>query len=123
MLEQGVQGADIFPLNKLSISHAESENKVWALHHELVIFDGKMERALIIRKPWIDRILNNGKTWEKGSRTTKVRGEIGLIEAVLSGCAHCPLTEFERVITVEHHQVEDLDLLKKWGYPWFFLRM
>jgi hypothetical protein len=37
--------------------------------------------ALIIRKPWLDRILAGSKTWEiRGSRT-KLRGTIGLIES------------------------------------------
>jgi hypothetical protein len=37
--------------------------------------------ALLIRKPWLDKILNGSKTWEiRGSRTTK-NGRIGLIES------------------------------------------
>lgn len=40
----------------------------------------KLERALIIRKPYLDKILSGRKTWEiRGSRTTK-SGPIGLIE-------------------------------------------
>src|ERR1035441_1047339 len=36
-------------------------------------------RALLIRRPWIDMILDGEKTWEiRGSRTF-VRGQIGLI--------------------------------------------
>lgn len=36
-------------------------------------------RALVIRRPWIDMILDGKKTWEiRGSRTS-VRGQIGLI--------------------------------------------
>src|ERR1035437_2732880 len=36
-------------------------------------------RALLIRRPWIDMILDGQKTWEiRGSRTS-VRGQIGLI--------------------------------------------
>ena len=36
-------------------------------------------RALLIRRPWIDMILDGKKTWEiRGSRTS-VRGQIGLI--------------------------------------------
>ena len=38
-------------------------------------------KALIIRKPWLDRILAGSKTWEiRGSRT-KIRETIGLIES------------------------------------------
>ncbi len=36
-------------------------------------------RALVIRRPWIDKILEGEKIWEiRGSRTS-VRGQIGLI--------------------------------------------
>ena len=36
-------------------------------------------RALLIRRPWIDKILDGEKTWEiRGSRSS-VRGQIGLI--------------------------------------------
>jgi hypothetical protein len=38
-------------------------------------------RALLIRSPWIEKILDGKKTWEiRGSRTT-VRGRIGLIRS------------------------------------------
>src|SRR5689334_2392522 len=38
-----------------------------------------MMRALLIRRPWIDKILDGKKTWEiRGSRTS-MRGRIGLI--------------------------------------------
>jgi ASCH domain len=38
-------------------------------------------RALIIKKPWLDKILAGTKTWEiRGSRTN-IRGTIGLIES------------------------------------------
>lgn len=38
-------------------------------------------RALVIKKPWLDKILAGTKTWEiRGSRT-HIRGTIGLIES------------------------------------------
>ena len=37
------------------------------------------ERALVIREPWIDLILQGKKTWEMRSQPTNVRGKIGLI--------------------------------------------
>ncbi len=38
-------------------------------------------RALLVRSPWIEKILEGKKTWEiRGSRTT-VRGPIGLIRS------------------------------------------
>ena len=60
-------------------------------------------RALLIRRPWIDKILDGEKTWEiRGSRTS-IRGQIGLIASRsgtvvglcdLSGCIG-PLTADE----------------------------
>jgi hypothetical protein len=41
--------------------------------------------ALLIRRPWIDKILDGEKTWEiRGARTT-IRGSIGLLIASGSG--------------------------------------
>ena len=39
------------------------------------------ERALIIKEPWIDMILNGEKTWEMRGVNTKIRGEIALIKS------------------------------------------
>jgi len=36
-------------------------------------------RALLIRRPWIDMILDGQKTWEVRGARTSVRGQIGLI--------------------------------------------
>jgi len=36
--------------------------------------------ALVIRRPWIDKILDHTKTWEIRGRRTEKRGVIGLIE-------------------------------------------
>jgi hypothetical protein len=38
-----------------------------------------MLRALIIRRPWIDHILADTKTWEIRGARTSIRGLIGLI--------------------------------------------
>lgn len=38
------------------------------------------ERALIIRKPWSNHILEGSKTWELRGKNTKIRGPIALIE-------------------------------------------
>ena len=38
------------------------------------------ERGLVIRQPWIDRILEGKKTWELRGKPTQVRGEIALIQ-------------------------------------------
>lgn len=38
------------------------------------------ERGLVIREPWIGRILSGDKKWELRGKPTHVRGEIGLIQ-------------------------------------------
>jgi hypothetical protein len=37
--------------------------------------------ALLIRKPWIDKILDGSKTWEIRGRRSHKRGLIGLVES------------------------------------------
>ncbi len=85
-----------------------------------------MERGLIIKKKWLDLIFDNGKVWEMRSTKTNVRGRIGLIEsgtglivgeADLVDCGK-PLSEFMALAMAQYHQVADLDLIKKWRYPW-----
>jgi len=43
--------------------------------------DPLVMKALIIREPWIDRILAGDKTWEMRSRTWKHTGPLALIRA------------------------------------------
>jgi len=38
-------------------------------------------KALLIKKPWIDYILNGQKTWEIRGSNTRIRGEIELIQS------------------------------------------
>lgn len=38
-------------------------------------------KGLIIKKPWIDLILNGEKTWEVRGSNTKIRGIISLIQS------------------------------------------
>ena len=86
-----------------------------------------MNRALIIRQPWIELILSGEKNWEMRSTPTKIRGRIGLIEqgtGVIVGEAvlernGIPLTNYATAqATKSFHCVDDLSLLKKWRYPW-----
>jgi hypothetical protein len=86
-----------------------------------------MDRALIIRKPYIDLILDNGKQWEMRSKRTTITGRIGLIEAgsglivgevTLIGCGFA-LSPEQAERTQDLHQVEDLSLLEKWCIPWW----
>lgn len=85
----------------------------------------KMEKGLIIRKVWLDKILDEGKTWEMRTTKTKVKGKIGLIEsgtglivgeANLIGCSHIPIMPNDKYFN--KHKVKDTELLKKWKYPW-----
>ena len=38
-------------------------------------------KALIIKKPWIDNILDGKKTWEIRGSKTNIRGQIELIQS------------------------------------------
>jgi len=87
-----------------------------------------MNRALIIKQPWIELILSGQKTWEMRSRPTNVRGRIGLIvqgtglivgEVDITDCL-APLTEKEMHHSPYHllHMVDEIELLKKWRYAW-----
>lgn len=86
-----------------------------------------MDRALIIKKEWIDKILSGEKIWEMRSTKTKVSGLIGLIEsgsglivgqAILEGVGEPIHDLYCAKITYKNHQVSDYSLLKKWRYPW-----
>jgi len=85
-----------------------------------------MKRALIIKKKYLDRILDNGKVWEMRSSKTKITGRIGLIESGagfivgevdLIGCGNA-LNECAALLTADSHQVDDISLIEKWKYPW-----
>lgn len=84
-----------------------------------------MERGLIIQKKWLDKIFDEGKIWEMRSSKTNVTGRIGLIEAgsglivgecILLGCPYYPINADNKHF--DKHKVEDIELLKKWKYPW-----
>jgi hypothetical protein len=87
-----------------------------------------MERALIVRKEWLDKILDGVKVWEMRSTPTKIRGRIGLIEAgtgLIVG--ECELVdslialrphETDCDMHFNRHQVDDSALLEKWCHPW-----
>ncbi|MDX2349767.1 MAG: ASCH domain-containing protein [Porticoccus sp.] len=85
-----------------------------------------MNRALIVRQPWIDMILSGQKCWEMRSRPTNIRGRIGLIEqgtGLIVGEVDLidsldALTHLGRVCCFDYHRVDDPELLKKWKHPW-----
>ena len=84
----------------------------------------KITRGLIIRQPWIGRILDGSKTWEMRSAPTKVRGRIALIEqgsgTIVGECCivGCPQPSIPIERFTAWHQVYNRDLLKKWRHPW-----
>jgi hypothetical protein len=84
-----------------------------------------MARALIIKKQWLDRIFDNGKTWEMRSYPTGIRGRICLIEsgtglivgeAVLEGCEKPTYKDIFK--HNKKHQIEDIRLFKRWPFAW-----
>jgi ASCH domain. len=84
--------------------------------------------ALIIDEPWISLILSGEKTWEMRSKSTKIRGKIGLIKkgsGLIVGTA--VLTDSLPSMTIDvlptynkHHQIplDKAYLLAKWNTPW-----
>jgi len=83
----------------------------------------EIERALIIKKVWLDKIFNEGKVWEMRSSRTYIRGRIGLIESgtgLIIGEAD--LIDSHSISRhpslIKYHKVEDVELLRKWRYAW-----
>lgn len=83
-------------------------------------------KCLVVKKVWLDKIFDEGKVWEMRTTRTNIRGKVGLIEAgsglvvgevFIWGTQNIPISEGENFI--QYHQVEDLELLKKWKYAWF----
>jgi hypothetical protein len=87
-------------------------------------------KALIIRSPWIDLILEGKKTWEMRTRQTHMRGRIALIRA---GSGHIyataelvdclqPLNAEQMRLTRSQHGIADGHiasvLANKWSTPW-----
>ena len=84
-----------------------------------------MDRALIVRKVWLDKIFDEGKIWEMRSRPTKIRGTVGLIEAGsglivgsvdLDDCLKLPIHQLPHYLN--YHKVSDENLFDKWPYAW-----
>jgi hypothetical protein len=84
-----------------------------------------MEKLLIIKKYWLDKIFDEGKVWEMRSTRTKITGVIGLVESGtglivgevnLIGCSERPVSKHKDLI--KYHKVEDLELLDKWKWAW-----
>jgi hypothetical protein len=84
------------------------------------------KKGLIIRQPYIGKILDGTKTWEMRSTKTKIRGRIALIEAgsgMIVGEAnlkfsHGKLSKSVLIAYKYRHQVDDESKLEKWCCPW-----
>lgn len=81
-----------------------------------------MERALIIKKHWLDLILSGQKTWEIRGNNTKIRGKIGLIESgsgmIVGECEiinSWPFFEFPLRLNKSRHHIT-FDDLEKMNY-------
>jgi hypothetical protein len=87
-------------------------------------------RALVIRSPWIDLILEGKKTWEMRTKATKIRGRIALIKAksgLVYGTAELaeslpPLDLAEMREKQEFHAIPDAEVVAAhmagWTTPW-----
>lgn len=98
---------------------------IWISESVIKLFN--VQRALIVRKEHLDHIFDDGKVFEMRSTRTNIRGRVGLIEAGsglvygevdLVGCGNA-ISDAHAVEMMEYHQVDNLELLKKWKYPWF----
>jgi len=88
------------------------------------------KKGLIIRKPYITRILNGTKTWEMRTRFSYPQGRIALIEAgsgmIVGECVHHgskpPIMDFAQFIETSGFHGMDLDeanlVINKWDVPW-----
>lgn len=85
-----------------------------------------IKKALIIRQPHVDNILDDLKSWEMRGNKTSVRGRIGIIEAgsgMIMGEVDLvdsldPITPKEIQGTYDKHCVMDMEKLIKWRFPW-----
>lgn len=66
-------------------------------------------KALIIKKPWIDYILDGSKTWEIRGSNTKIRGQIELIQSG-SGLVvgFCEIIDSKELSPLDYQQNKEL---------------
>lgn len=92
-----------------------------------------VNRALIIKQPWIDLILSGQKTWEMRSRPTNIRERIGLIEQgtgliigeaelvdsfIIDHPENRAFTHSMLDVERRYHHINDVEMLKKYRYAW-----
>jgi hypothetical protein len=83
-------------------------------------------KALIIKKPWIDRILDGKKTWEIRGCRTNIRGQIELIQSgsglvvgscKIIDCKELTLEDYKN--NIDKHNIQDVTTLPyKSTYAW-----
>ena len=83
-------------------------------------------KALIIKKPWIDYILDGKKTWEIRSSKTNIRGKIELIRSgsglvvgscEIEDCKELTLEDYKN--NIHKHNIQDANCLPyKKTYAW-----
>ena len=75
-------------------------------------------KALIIKKPWIDYILEGKKTWEIRGCNTKIRGQIELIQSgsglvvgscEIVDCKELNLEDYKN--NIDKHNIQDVTTL------------
>ena len=75
-------------------------------------------KGLIIKKPWVDYILNSDKIWEIRGSKTKIRGKIELIQSgsglvvgscEIIDCIHLSLEEYKA--NAKKHHITNTDKL------------
>jgi hypothetical protein len=76
-------------------------------------------KGLIVKSPWIDKILSGEKPWEIRGSDTKIRGTICLIESgtgLIKGVAELPTSfsvSHEALFENKYkHRIEDLSIIK-----------
>lgn len=82
-------------------------------------------RGLLIRQPWIGKIMDGQKTWEIRGANTNIRGKIGLIQSqtgTVVGTADLvdvkgPLTKKQMLANVNKHQIP-AQSLRQGGMPY-----
>lgn len=85
------------------------------------------DRGLIIREPWAGLILTGAKTMEMRSRSTNIRGRIGIIvqgtgmiygEAELY-CVHANLSPQDMRLNIENHRAKVDECIEHgWTTAW-----
>lgn len=87
-------------------------------------------RGLVVREPWISKILSGEKTWELRSRATQVRGRIALIrkgsgrvvgtavlKEVLPALDRAGLMTHQSMHGVPEEKIDEV-LAQRWVTPW-----